>query len=408
MLRTLELENFCSFRDLTTLDLTTSAKTPTDDSFAASLVGDQITVLSGVFGANASGKTNLLKGLAFLNFLMRNSYRNQEADEAIPVDSFMGREDTPSKLRIEFEGGSENYRYEVQVCHQQIHEERLSRRHKKTGSFRTLLHREQGEKGIVLNQPEPFTDLGALRQLLKDRPNASMIAAGLVTGRAEFKKVDAALGKIETNVNRMGKDDNSGQRVFDALKDCAHYLEQNAHFKEDVEERLKRADLGIAGFVIHTLDVPDKKTGEVKKVPFPFVIHESEGQQFEMSMAMESAGTKRLFLLLRSFLPVLMDGGIAVIDEMESDLHPHLIPLILDLFSDPDINPKRAQLLFTCHHVEILNTLSKEQVILVEKDAHCVSHAYRLSDIKGVRRDDNYFANYNAGRYGAVPEPDLI
>jgi predicted ATPase len=93
---------------------------------------------------------------------------------------------------------------------------------------------------------------------------------------------------------------------------------------------------------------------------------------------------------------------------MESDLHPHLIPLILDLFSDPDINPKRAQLLFTCHHVEILNTLSKEQVILVEKDADCVSHAYRLSDIKGVRRDDNYFANYNAGRYGAVPEPDLI
>jgi predicted ATP-dependent endonuclease of OLD family len=208
MLRKLELENFCSFRDHTVLDLTTSAKTPTDDSFAPSIIGDQITVLSGVFGANASGKTNLLKGLAFLNFLVRGSYRDQEADEAIPVDSFMGQEDRPSSLRVEFESSSENYRYEVRVCHKQIHEERLLRRHNKTGSFRTLLHRELGEKGMVLNQPEAFTDLPALRQLLKDRPNASMIAAGLVTGRAEFKKLNAALGQIETNVNCMGKDDN--------------------------------------------------------------------------------------------------------------------------------------------------------------------------------------------------------
>lgn len=408
MLRKLELENFCSFRDHTVLDFTTSAKTPTDDSFSDSIVGDQITVLSGIFGPNASGKTNLLKGLAFLNFLMRSSYRDQDADESIPIDGFMGQENLPSILRIEFEGGSESYRYEVRLCRQKVHEERLSRRHKKTSSFRTLLHRETGEKGIALNQPEAFTDLAALRQLLRDRPNASILAAGLVTGRAEFKKIYAALGRIETNVNRTGKEEHYNQRIFDSLSDCAHYLEQNSHFKDDVEERLKRADLGIDGLVIRTLDVPDKKTGEPKKMPFPFVIHASNGKKFEMSMAMESAGTKRLFLLLRSFLPVLMDGGLAVIDEMESDLHPHLIPLILDLFSDSDINPKRAQLLFTCHHVEVLNTLAKEQVVLVEKDGDCVSHAYRLSDIKGVRRDDNYFANYNAGRYGAVPEPDLI
>jgi hypothetical protein len=408
MLRKFEFENFCSFRGHTLLDLTTGIKTPTDDSFALSIEGDQVTVLAGIFGANASGKTNLLKGLAFLNFLLRGSYRDQDANEAIPIDGFMGQETSPSILKLEFESTSETYRYEIAVCQHKIHEERLLRRHPKTGAFRTLLHREQGEKGIVLNQPDAFTDLAALRQLLKDRPNASMIAAGLVTGRSEFKKINQALGRIETNVNRLGKDDNFSANIFEALKDCARYLEQNPHFKDDVEERLKRADLGIEGLEIHTLDIPDAKTGEPIKTPFPFVVHHSEGQQFEMSMAMESAGTKRLFLLLRSFLPVLMDGGVAVIDEMESDLHPHLIPLILDLFSDPEINPKRAQLLFTCHHVEILNTLSKEQIVLVEKDANCVSHAYRLADVKGVRREDNYFANYNAGRYGAVPSPDLI
>ncbi len=108
------------------------------------------------------------------------------------------------------------------------------------------------------------------------------------------------------------------------------------------------------------------------------------------------------------FLPVLTDGGMAVIDEMESDLHPHLIPLLLDIFVDKDSNPKRAQLIFTCHHVEILNHLAKEQIFLVEKDDVNQSQVRRLSDYKGVRRDENHFANYNSGRYDAIPEPEIF
>jgi predicted ATPase len=110
--------------------------------------------------------------------------------------------------------------------------------------------------------------------------------------------------------------------------------------------------------------------------------------------------------MLQTFLPVLTDGGVAVIDEMESDLHPHLIPLLLDLFVDRHTNPKRAQLLFTCHHMEILNQLSKEQIVFVQKDADNLSQVRRLCDLKGVRREENFFANYNAGRYSAIPEPE--
>jgi predicted ATPase len=133
-----------------------------------------------------------------------------------------------------------------------------------------------------------------------------------------------------------------------------------------------------------------------------------DGADVELAMALESSGTKRLFLVLRRFFPVLTDGGIAVIDEMESDMHPHLIPHLLDLFTDPDMNTKRAQLLFTCHHVEILNRLAKEQIVLVQKDANCVSHAKRLSDIPGVRREENFFSRYNAGYYGAIPQPEAF
>jgi AAA15 family ATPase/GTPase len=113
-------------------------------------------------------------------------------------------------------------------------------------------------------------------------------------------------------------------------------------------------------------------------------------------------------MLFETFIKILSSGGIAVIDEMESDLHPHLIPTILSLFTNAEINTHQAQLFFTCHHVEMLNHLLKEQIIFVEKNEQCVSEAFRLDELKGVRREENFFANYNSGRYGAIPEPEVV
>lgn len=404
MIRFFEFGNFCSYRESGTISFIASASLDTDDSFVSSRRDDKVSLLMGVFGGNASGKTNLLKGLVFLGFFLRHSYQKLSEADPIPVDGFfhLGRE-KPVRMLVEFEGNGGIFRYECELLPTAVVSEKLSRLHEETGYFRTLMARDAASKITVKDFD---VDRAAIRRLLKDRPNASMFSAGLLTGSKEIARIDRTLGMIETNVDRGGKREHANEMEFQSLIEAAAYFEKNPHLAELLEERLASADLGICGFEVKPTRFFDAEKKREQEVPFPYVKHRVDGAEVELPLALESSGTKRLFLVLRRFFPVLTDGGIAVIDEMESDMHPHLIPALLDLFIDPELNPKRAQLLFTCHHIEILNRLAKEQILLVEKDSNCVSHVKRLSEIPGVRREENFFSRYNAGHYGAIPHPE--
>ena len=141
----------------------------------------------------------------------------------------------------------------------------------------------------------------------------------------------------------------------------------------------------------------DDSTGGGDPEPFCSSLNHSDRRGFE------SSGTQATFLLLKKILPALEHGGVVIIDEMEADLHPDMITALLDLFIDRERNPHNAQIIFTCHAHEVLNDLQKDQVLLIEKDPDGFSEAWRLGDMKGIRRDDNLYAKYRAGAYGAVP-----
>jgi ABC-type molybdenum transport system ATPase subunit/photorepair protein PhrA len=407
MIRRFEFANFCSYRQTGAIAFTASTSLDTDNSFVSSPRGDKVSLLMGVFGANASGKTNLLKGLVFLSFFLRNSYQGLGEKEEIPVDGFfhLGRQE-PVDFLVEFEGNGGVYRYECQLLPTSVVSEKLLRLHEDTGYFRTLMTRDTEGK-ITIRDLE--VDGSAVRRLLQDRPNASMFAAARLTGSKEIALINRAFGMIETNVNRAGKHEQVNDPEIQSMIEAADFFDKNPHLREALEDRLVSADLGISGFVVKPMKVFDQDHKREQEFPFPYVRHRLDDKSnVDFPLALESSGTKRLFLVLRRLFPVLAEGGIAVIDEMESDMHPHLIPALLDLFSDPELNPKRAQLLFTCHHVEALNHLAKEQILFVEKDEHCVSHVKRLSDMPGVRREENFFSRYNTGHYGAIPHPEPL
>jgi len=141
----------------------------------------------------------------------------------------------------------------------------------------------------------------------------------------------------------------------------------------------------------------------IEKVFVPVGIHSNdEGKSFELAFFDESSGTKSLFVQLRRILPILESGGIVIIDELDSDLHPHMLPVLIELFKFEHTNPHNAQIIFTCHTPEILNILKKHQIYLVQKD-NLESESWRLDDMVGLRSDDNLYAKYYAGSLGATP-----
>ena len=90
-------------------------------------------------------------------------------------------------------------------------------------------------------------------------------------------------------------------------------------------------------------------------------------------------------------------------DEIDVNLHPEIVMSLLDLFLQPETNPKNAQLVFSTHSHLVLSKVNKYQITLVEKNINGISESWRLDEMSGVRSDDNYYLKYIAGAYGAFP-----
>ena len=108
--------------------------------------------------------------------------------------------------------------------------------------------------------------------------------------------------------------------------------------------------------------------------------------------------------MLKTILQVLTQGGVAILDEFDVNLHPDMVLSLFELFIQPETNPHNAQLLFSTHSHIVLSKLDKYQIILIEKNKNGVSDAWRLDEMSGVRADDNYYTKYLAGAYGATPK----
>ena len=193
-------------------------------------------------------------------------------------------------------------------------------------------------------------------------------------------------------------------------------LVQNHAMRERVLRFLRAADLGITDLVTEKLDderslaLRDSLTTASSSPSEEEVVkleHHGESRNLLFDPNDESTGTQVWTGLAGPALQSLDSGSVLLVDELDTSLHPHLVKRFVEIFQDPTLNPKCAQMVFNAHDTELLNdhdrfALGRDQVWFTEKSRNGETHIFPLSDFKG-RREDIVGKRYLSGRYGAIP-----
>lgn len=395
MIYVFRFKNFYSFAEKCEVSFMLNRQVPDSDLLFESPRGARLSKMMAVIGPNASGKTNILKSLSFLSDFASNSFSNKP-DTKIAVSSHFFSDEEDSEFEIEFELKGEHYRYSLTANSERVVHESLYR--KTSRSFSFIFERDWCHFKSAYEVKQREFGL-APSEAAKVRQNVSLIATAAQYNISCAVEIAEYFRKYVSNVRFTGPD------YFDPglLYDCASFFHRRPQFREQMSNILGKLDLGFADVTVESASRVSN-TGVVMDVHIPGGLHRSNGKEAKLPLSLESSGTQVAFVLLRWILPALNHGWIVIRDELEAHLHPEFVEAVLELFIDPEQNPGNAQILFTCHTHEIFNFLQKEQVVLVEKDAKGRSEAWRLSDVKGVRRDDNLYAKYRAGAYGAIPD----
>ncbi|OAT26190.1 putative abortive infection protein [Buttiauxella ferragutiae ATCC 51602] len=405
MIKWYRFKNFYSFKEDTFVDLT--LKENSSYSSYDTVVSDtKIAKIITVMGANGSGKSNLLKPLAFLSWFCSSSFKKMDSDSLLPFYPHSTCAKEPSEIEICFtdkdtNGNDWEYKYLVILTRNKIIYEELKL--KTSRLYTSLFKREYdttSEKYKVRSHRQLATEDGFPVSEMKTIPaNSSTIAYMHRKNSSLASIILDKISSIDNNLNVYGKRSFNYSNVITATK---YYADDKDMFKQAIKY-LKRMDLGLDDIVLKEEDVVDKESGERKKEFLPYGVHKCDGKKFRVPFYMESSGTQACYYFILSLLISIRDGGVAVIDELDSDLHPAMVVELLTLFENEAINTNNAQLIFSCHSPEILKNLKKHHVYLVEKEDG-KSDCWRLDDIKGLRSQDNLYSKYITGSLGGVPD----
>ena len=407
MLYRLEIENFLCFRERQIIDLTVSKTAALDHAhfapiFKGATVKAPKTVV--VYGANASGKSTVIKALSVLAYFVINSYDNRNAVGLI-YQPFADEDMTkkPVSLAIEFgdvmdlnpeadpkeaqgNGTHGVWRYELEVIGVnektvQVHKETLRQKPNGAGKWRRVFERNGGR----LRGSKVFPLGNHTREIEKIPPVSSVIGT---LAWYEHKASKVLANAAQGIIGNILLDKFEGDPF---LKHCLEFYRANPDAMESLNQEIQRLDMGIRQMSI----VPGMND--------PVAIFEHSGLTSPVAWMMESQGTRSFVRSFAQIYTALQSNGIALMDELDLSIHPNLLPEILGWFHSQTDNPDDAQLWATCHTASLMDDLLKEEIIFCEKDRHGRTQAYCLKEIQGVRRNEHFAKKYLGGVYGGTP-----
>ena len=421
MIEEFSFGNFWSFKDIQTLNLSAAkikSKNPKIDVKNVITINDKLSLLKSkaIYGANASGKSNVIRALRTFIHIIENSIKDEKIlnHTILPFKLSSETENEPTFFQLIFRFKDIRYRYGFEVDENEFKSEWLYA----TPNIREVsLFIRENNKIIDINEKH-YLEGYKLISLFEEgeefdneifRNNSLFLSTVASFG---FGKLSKKLINFVSNIfiiNGLG-DRN--------MYDLASSFLEDPEAKNYIVNFLKYADVGIEDIEtigISKEDVPkniaedltDSFGNEKEMIVSLRTKYNEKKEKEEESIfsfgGQESEGTKKMFELSPFIYQALKQGTPLIIDEFDARFHPLLTQKIVELFNS--MSNSNAQLIFVTHDTNLLSTdlLRRDQIDFVEKDKYGASHLYSLVEFKGIRNTASFEKDYIQGKYGAIP-----
>lgn len=412
MLLQFNFKNFKSFKDDTTIDLT-ATKISEFNNHVINIANERILPVAAIFGANASGKSNVQEAFRYMSMYVINSLDyGDESDQKKKKSRFF--KPTPflfdsdsrtaeSSFEVYFidseENGAKTYNYGFTVNSNGVSEEWLNYKAKTSrGDYKKIFYRNGNELDL---SGIPSKSQENLKIALENETLIVSLGAKLKIAKLKYIR-DCFINNDFADFGKPIENYFLSQLIPEGFAD-------DKKVQEKVVNYFASFDPSIIGFNVEILKTDSDEGDDHLKID---AIHKMIGSEQTASIPLqnESAGTLKMFALYPMLQDVLSTGGVLFIDELNARLHPLLVRTFVITFLNPEINTKNAQLIFTSHDSWQLNgnMLRRDEIWFTEKTSDGVSTLYSLADFVDedgvkIRKDENYEKNYLLGKYGAIP-----
>ena len=399
MLIRFSFKNFKSFKNENCLDMEATSLKEHEYNVAKTENGEYLKV-SAIYGANASGKTNVLQAFDYMKkriLVSDDSKKNSPIDEE-NVYSFMINND-PIALEVEILAKNNKiYKYGFEVLKDKIISEWLFE--KRVNKFYSIFERENNNVSMKPNKISELVNIDERTLFLN-------IYSKIDRNNEDFSNVyDWFVNSTYLDLGNPNFERFINNRV--SLK-----ILSNENYKKELLKFIKTFDSGIEGIKTtpDSIEAVKSNNGIIDIE----VIHRVEnGELKKLPFYLESNGTRKMFHLFDFFMDALKNGMVLLVDELDAKLHPLLTRYIINLFHNSDTNKGNGQLIYSTHDTVNLNkeTFRRDEIWFAEKNKDGISEIYALSDYileddknagKKVRNDATYNKDYLTGRYGAIP-----
>lgn len=409
MLIQFNFKNFKSFRDEVTLDLSAAKITEFSDR-VVNAGGEKVLPVAALYGANASGKSNVYSAFEYMAEYVVNSFKYGDEEEQFEeygptpflLDSTSS--DAESSFEVYFtipgDKSEKTYNYGFCVDQEGVTEEWLNSKARTAREYRTVFYRGNSDSEL---------DLSGLPENSRENIKIALEKQVLIVSLGAKLKISKCKTIRDWFLTNEFADFADPFTSYFLSHRLPRDFVDDKNVRQKVIDYFASFDEHVRDFKVEKVPSDDESKEEKYKIS---ALHKKidSDEMAEIPLGAESAGTLKMFALYPELQEVLEKGSVFFIDELNARLHPLLVRNFLLTFLNPEINTNHAQLVFTTHDTWQLSNelLRRDEIWFVEKDDRGVSTLYSLADFTDeegvhIRKDESYEKNYLVGKYGAIP-----